>query len=355
VTAEAKPAPAAAKAARPAPAAPKDRGVLVHLGLLVVAALSAFLVWTRDKDTKTLAAGDVTVWSGRAADVKRVTYEGKTRKVLLEVKHDDKGDYWVGSSERDTPAPKAAADAGAPAEKPPPTKTTTALVSVGEGEKLAQALAPLKALRDLGKVADDRLKEFGLDQPDGTLTVDVGGAEHKLVVGGSTPGSGDRYVKDAATGAVYALKGDLVRDLESADSRMVERDLHEWKDNDVQTATLAAAGKTREIVRGGVETKRFWADKASRDTNDETLGNWMSKLERLRPSEYVTAPPGKLETVLKLEFFAGRSLGFVELAKAPGDKGKSDYFVRSERTRLWAKVPAQTAEQVEADLAGVLK
>src|SRR5262249_39670424 len=146
--------------------------------------------------------------------------------------------------------------------------------------------------------------------------------EHKLVVGSSTPGSGDRYVKDAATGEIYALKGDLVRDLESADSRLVERDLHEWKDNDVQTATLTAGGKSREMARGGADTKRFWADKAARDTNDETLGNWMSKLDRLRPTEYVAAAPDKLETVLKLEYFAGKPLGFVEVGKAPGDKGK---------------------------------
>ncbi len=344
---------AAAKAKRPPP---KDRGVLVHLGILVVAGVAAFTLWTRDKDVKPLGSGDVTVWPGRPADVKRVSYEGKSKKVSLEAKHDDKGDYYVGTSERDPAAPKPAGDAGATSEKPAEGKTTTPILSVGEGQKLFEAFAPFKALRDLGKVGDDRAKEFGLDAPEGTVTVDVGGTEHKLIVGGSIPGSGDRYVKDAASGEVYAIKGDLFRDLEHADNRLLERDLHEWKDNDVQTATLTAAGKTREIVRGGAEGKRFWADKASRDANDETFGNWMSKLERLRPTEFVTAPPDKLETVLRLDFAAGRPIGFIELAKAPGkEAGKNDYFVKSERTRLWAKVAAANAEPVEQDLAGVMK
>jgi Domain of unknown function (DUF4340) len=343
---------AAARAKRPAP---RDRGVLVHLGVLVVAGVAAFTLWTRDKDVKPLGSGDVTVWPGRAADVKRVSYEGKSKKVSLEAKHDDKGDYYVGTSEREATAPKPGADAG-PSDKPAEGKTTTPILSVGEGQKLFESFAPFKALRNLGKVGDDRAKEFGLDAPEGTVTIDVGGTEHKLIVGGSIPGSGDRYVKEAASGEVYAIKGDLFRDLESADSRLVERDLHEWKDNDVQTVTLTAAGKTREVVRGGAEGKRFWADKASRDTNDETFGNWMSKLERLRPTEFVTAAPEKLETVLRLDFAAGRPIGFLELAKAPAkDDGKSDYFVKSERTRLWAKVAAPNAEPVEQDLAGLVK
>jgi hypothetical protein len=338
--------------ARRAP--PKDRGVLVHLGVLIVAGVTAFTVWTRDKDQNPLGSGDVTVWPGRAADVKRVSYEGKSKKVSIEAKHDDKGDYYVGTSEREATPPRSNADAGAPTEKPAEAKATP-ILSVGEGQKLFEAFGPLKALRDLGKVEGDRAKEFGLDAPEGTLTVDVGGTEHKLTVGGSIPGSGDRYVKDAS-GEVYAIKGDLFRDLESADSRLIERDLHEWKDNDVQTVTLTAAGKTREVVRGGAEGKRFWADKASRETNDETFGNWMSKLERLRPTEYLIAPPEKLETVLRLDFAAGRPIGFIELAKAPGkEAGKSDYFVKSERTRLWAKVAAANAEPVEQDLAGILK
>lgn len=336
-----------------APAAPKDRGVLVHLIVLAVAAGSAFTLWTRDKEPKALVAGDVTVWSGRAADVKHIGYASKTKKVSLDVKQDDRGRYLVGTFEHEPPAPKATGDAGAP---PPAAKpTTTPIVSVGEGEKLVEALAPLKALRDLGKVADDKLKDFGLDDPDGTLTVDVGGTKHELVVGGATPGSGDRYVKDAASGEVYALKGDLVRDVESADSHLAERDLHEFHDNDVQTATLEAGGKKRDVVRGGAEGKRFWADKAAPQTNDETLGNWMSKLERLRPLEYVDKPPEKKEPVLTLTFAAGKPLGFLELVKAPNEKGKNDYFVRTERTRLFAKVASSTAEQVEQDLAGVMK
>ena len=51
------------------------------------------------------------------------------------------------------------------------------------------------------------------------------------------------------------VKGDLVRDLESADSRLIERELHEWKDAEATSLKVIAGGKTRALVRGGAEGK----------------------------------------------------------------------------------------------------
>src|SRR6185312_13294956 len=108
------------------------------------------------------------------------------------------------------------------------------------GDKLADALGSLKALRALGKVGDDRAAEFGLAEPEATVTVRTSGVEHKLLLGATTPGGGDRYVKDSATGEVYALRGEPLRDLESADSLLIERELHEWRDGDVTSAHIEA-------------------------------------------------------------------------------------------------------------------
>ena len=335
----------------------KARGPLVHLGVLAVAAIAAIGVWTRDKEPKAVAQGDVTVWSGRASDVERVAYEAKTRKVTLEAKKDKVGRYFVGTVEKEsTPPPHAAGDAGADATPPPaPTRTTTALVSVSAGDKFAEAVAPFKALRALGKIGDDRAAEFGLDKADASVTIKVGGAERKLLLGGATPGGGDRYIKDAASGEVYAVKGEPFRNLESAESLLMERDLHEWKDIDATEAKIIAGGKTRAIVRGGAEGKKFWADPARPNENDETLGNWTSKLDRLRPTEFVLEAP-KGETVVRLEYTGGsKSLGFVEVIKAPGASGKADYFLQTERTRLFGKVAAQLAEQLEQDTGSVVK
>jgi hypothetical protein len=349
------------------------RGFFVHVALLALAVVAAVLVWTRDKQPKTLAQGDVTVWAGRAADVERISFEGKAKKVSLEAKKDATGTYFVGTAEKEvTPAKKdphdhGAADAGADAEAhagepepaPPKERVAVTFVSVSGAQKLADQLAPLKALRGIGKIGDDRAAEFGLNEPEGTLTVKIGQVERKLIFGGQTPGGGDRYARDPASGEVFAVKGEIFRNLEGADSSLMERNLHEWPDSDIGSATITAQGKTRNLVRGGEERKRFWADPGAPDTNDETAGNWMSKLDRLRPSEYSSTPPAGAEVVVRLDFAGGggQKLGYLELIKAApaASGGKPDYYIMTERTRLHAKVPAQAAEQVEQDVGSVLK
>jgi hypothetical protein len=331
------------------------RGFYVHAVLLAASVAAAVGVWTRDKAPKALATGDVTVWSGKPSDLSRVHYESKTKTVDLDAKKDDAGRYFVGLVKLTKKDPPPDADAGAPAT--PKSNEPVTLVSVGEAQKLAELVAPLKALRALGKIASDREAEFGLSEPDGTLTLQIGGTEHKLVIGASTPGGADRYVRDGQSGEVFAIKGDVVRPLESAESRMVERDLHEWKDADVGSAKVTAGSKSRDMIRGGTEGKRFWADTSAPDTNDETLGNWVSKLDRLRPLEFAAGPPQGKETVLRVDYLGPnkKALGYLELAKAPGEGGKSNYFIASERTRLFAKVTQSVGEQVEQDLATLVK
>lgn len=333
------------------------RGPLVHLAVLAVSVAAAVGVWTRDKEPKAMAQGDITVWSGRADGVERVTFESKTRKVVLDAKSDTIGRYFVGTAERDALAASPAADGGAPPVAAAPPRTTTTLVSVGGADKLATALAPLKALRALGRIGDDRAAEFGLAEPDGTVTFKVSGAEHKLVLGGTTPGGGDRYVLDPASGEVYVLKGEPLRSLESAESSLLERELHEWKDGDVTALQILAGNKTRALVRGGEGAKKFWADAAKPDENDETLGNWMSKLDRLRPMEFAATPPEGRETVVRLDYKAGsRALGFIEVVKTKAtEAGKFDYFLQTERTRLFAKVSTGLGEQLEQDLGSAVK
>ena len=335
------------------------RGLLIHAGLFVLATASAAHMWMRDEKPKALGQAEATVWTGRAADVQRIVFEGKNKKVTLETKKDDVGAYYVGALDRNEapPTPPPAGSVAAP-ERPPSKTGKTEFVAVGAAQKIVDAMAPLKALRALGKIPEDRASEFGLTEPEGTLIVALGGTERKLVIGGTTAGGGDRYVKDPSSGEIYVIDGDAVRDLDTAESRLIERDLHEWKEAEVTAANVKGGDKTRQIVRAGPEGKRFWADPGAADQKDETLANWMSKLDRLRPTDYVMTTPADKKDLFRIDYLAGsRELGFVEVARlgSTDSAGKPEYVVRTERTRLFAKVPASTAEQIEQDLGSVLK
>jgi hypothetical protein len=342
------------------------RGLATHFLLLVVAAGAAVFVWTRDKKPA-VSLGDVTIWSGRPAEVSRIAFDAKSKKISLEARSDAQGRWFLGTAETPATPDAHAADAGLPAAPAAPKVVT--FVSVGQTTKLVEALAPLKGVREVGRIGDDRSAEFGLKDPDGTLSVTMAGKERRLTLGGHTPGGGDRYVRDDASTLVYVVKGDVTRDLEAGEGALSERDLHEFKDGEIDSIRVVARGKSREVLRRGPESKRIWADPSDPEKADETVSNWIAKVDRLRPTEYLGGAESSVpEQVVRIDYKARGAQGaFLEIAKipavppavppqnAPSPGSKFDFVVRSERTRQWAKVYTPVAEQVEQDLGSIVR
>ncbi|HEV8549715.1 MAG TPA: DUF4340 domain-containing protein [Polyangiaceae bacterium] len=340
------------------------KGLLPHVAALGLATALALVVWSRgDKAGDSDTTQKIEVWGGTPERVESIRFESPQRTVSLAAKKDATGTYYVGTVDKEEgsrpkPNPAASADAGAPpAPLPPSKRVTTHFVGVKEAVEFAGKLAPLFAVRELGPIAGNRAEEFGLDKPEGTLKVKVAGVEQVLVIGGTTPGGQERYAKREPGGVVYAVSGDVVQTLLGAESRLLERELHGFAENDVTRLRITRAGKSREAVTF-TEKKGAWADAAQPGKLDETLGNFVSKVGRLHPTEYVEAPSPPLtpeSAVLRIEYFGGtKSLGFLELYKAPGEKG-NDYFVRTEYSRWTTKVLASTGEQVEQDVASIVR
>jgi len=338
--------------------------------VLVVSAGLAYSVWAREEPAPEKQQAMVDVWSGSQAAFTRLSFDGKTRKVRLESQKDALGYYYVGVVDKEEPVSAAGknphdphadphADVkGAPPLKPTETKKETLrFISVKAGETLVKALSPLKALRAVGKVESRRNEEFGLDKPEGTLKVTLDGKEHVLVIGGTTPGGSERYAKYQNNGEVFAIAGDIAQNLMFGDSRLPEKDLHGFKPDEVVKVRVSKGGKTRELLRVK-EKNEGWADVNAPAKQDETAGNWMSKLGRLRGSEFVEKLAGASkpeDAIVRVEYFdQSKSMGFLELYKQPGEKG-NDYLARTEWGRWFVKVPSNSAEQVEQDLASVLK
>ena len=256
-------------------------------------------------------------------------------------------------------ARKLPPDAGADAGSGPGTTTerkreTTNFISAGSADDLVEGLAPLRAYRAIGQIDEGRAKEFGLDQPEGKLRVTIAGQPRTLVIGGATPGGADRYARHEETGQAYAIPGEITRSLMYAGSRLIERDLHAWEDDEATSATIHAGDKKRELTR--VEGKKnAWANPASPGQQDETAGNWISKLGRLRVMKHQEKPRAP-KMIVRVEYFDGRrQIGYVELARSVGTEGKAEYLVKTEYTRWYAQVFRSSAEQVEQDLGSVLK
>jgi hypothetical protein len=344
------------------------KSLAVHGALLVAAGILAITAWTEEDTPVTETRETIEVWGGNADAVQSVRFTADKRAVELVAHKDSTGRYYVGTVEKEVtrrvPLPGAgdAGAAGGDAGAAPEMKTETAkekqrFVAVKEANELVGKLAPMMALRRVGKIEASRAEEFGFKQPAGTLTVNLDGKKRQLVIGGTTPGGGDRYARDAETQEVYALSGETVRSLEFAESRLIERDLHGFPMEEVGRASIHKGQASRTLVP--VEGKKdAWADAASPTKLDETAGNWMSKVSRLRVMEYVEKPPtplGPQHLVTRVAYFDGKKpIGYLELYKAR--EGEADsYFIKSEHTRWYARVLKSSGEQVEQDLGSVLK
>ncbi len=329
-------------------------------------------IWTRDEKPRAERGDQVEVWGGKASDVSEIHFEGENRKVSLSARKDKLGAWFVGHVEKTVevrPPPTRPGDAGADAAPPPQQPAEkkhekSSFVSVEQGEKLAESLAPLLAYRAVGKIDDSRAEEFGLAKPEGTVRVKINGSERSFVIGGTTPGGADRYAR-LDSGEVYAIPGSIAQNLMFAESRLIERELHGYRPEEVKRARIVKGEQSRELVR--LEDKKDgWARSESPGVLDETAGNWMTKIERLRPMSYVETPSknvGPEDLIVRVEYFEnGSELGHLELVKLPSlelakepGKPKAQYLVKTEHTRWYAEVLASTAEQVEQDLASVLK
>ena len=335
------------------------KGQILHLGALGVASVLALGVWTRDDDAKVSSQStQVEVWGGEPDTVTALSYESSTRKVRLEPKKDALGRWYVGTVDKDDPAtpPGPHGAGGAPAEPAPTKHTTTRFVGVKAADDLLKSLAPLRALRAVGKVEGSRAEEFGLDKPEGTLKLTVGGKPQSLVIGGSTPGGSERYAK-SQNGDVFAISGDIVQGLMFADSRLPERDLQAFKPEEATRVKVSKAGKSRDLSRVPGKNEG-WADSATPTKLDETAGNWMSKLGRLHVQDWVEKPsatPGPESLVVRVDYFAGsKPLGSLELYKLPAEKG-NEYLAKTEYGRWFARVISSSAEQIDQDSTSLVK
>lgn len=327
----------------------------LHVVLLAVAAVFAY-VQARPKDASSepLQPGEVELWRGKPDDVTKVVVEDDRQVVTLERRSDAHGAWYAGLVEPKPAAPDASApDAGPKKPKPRPVERAS-FMSVEVAGKLVERLAPLRAKRAIGVIGADRAEEFGFHKPEGTLKVTVAGSEHVLLVGGTAAGSGDRYAREVQTEQVYVIDGAPVRDLKAGEARLIERSQHRWKVTDIDKATVSGGGQSRTVMRAGTEGRRFWADASTPDKNDETSGNWLGKLERLRPSRFLDQLPEGSAKIVRVEYHAeGKTLGFLELYTNPGDDS-SPYAIMTEQLRMPATVLRSVAEQVAEDLASVL-
>jgi hypothetical protein len=349
------------------------RSLALHGSLLALASSLALHAASKDDAPRELGESEVKVWGGSPKDLESVRFESKKRSVVFTPREDAEGRWYEVHVEREV-APKA--PPGGPDEEAesqverPKAREKDAFVSVSEGEKAATSLAPLIALRSVGRVEEARNAEFGLNEPSGTLKIRISGQDHTLVLGASTPGGEDRYARLAESNEVFAFPGDLVRRFENAEKRLMERELHAFDDSPPTRIKLTRGAQSRELVSASSKSGG-WANAASPEKPNETATNWLGKLERLQVKSYAQGDQALAGAtpVLTVDYFdAGRAVGRLELLRRGTEAGAAEantgtpteapgvkYFVRTEHTRWPAVVTTATAVELEQEVGALFE
>ena len=230
-------------------------------------------------------------------------------------------------------------------------------------DEVVKWAAPLTAVRALGKVDKSQFAEFGLDKVGTFLRVECGGKKVQLDVGGRTFGAGDQYARDAQTGEVYLLEGKKIMDLQSAQFRFMQSELHNFTLADVDTAVITGAGKTRSLSQRNRQSKEEarWVDAAEPDKRNELFGNWFERVWRMRgklflkdgqqPGQELQVTGSAPKPVVTIEYsLEGKKKGKVEIVRVDTTTKLGNlYYARSEATHRWVALDDSIAKQVEDD------
>jgi hypothetical protein len=160
------------------------------------------------------------------------------------------------------------------------------------------------------------------------------------------------------------VEAEVVRPFESPEGALRERRLHGFAPGEAQRAEVSWKDGKRTLA---AVAGNKWADagSASPETADTGLTLFMERLGQLIPSEYPeVAMDSSLESVLSVQYKGkdGKVIGQLELyrraappqpilpAPPAGEAPPAEWFVKTDRTRVLAKVNPMAASRVEQDL-----
>ncbi|MBX5483061.1 MAG: DUF4340 domain-containing protein [Myxococcaceae bacterium] len=360
----------------------KARSAAIQGALAVAGLVAAYVTWQRPEEEKGV---EVVVLDLAKKDIQRLRYEDARREV--EVVRDSDG-LWIRTKDKPPPpppAPKPPPDAGTPdagtpdagtghdggttsaqvtaaaAQKgtdggvaspspavatatpppPPPPPKTREFRANEAAENLFERFAPLQAVRGLGVLGDEKLKELGLADTPRTIEVVTSRGTHRFRVADEVAGIASPYLRSEDDQKVYLMKATLISDLEYASSRLVDRRLHTFRDDEWDAITVSADGKKRTLTK---ENGKLTDAKGS--PPDQLATNWQEKIWRMIGVEVLSRgedpAAGKPEVKLRVDYLSdGRPVGFIELAQAGNDT-----FARTEHTAGWVRLHGGAADIV---------
>jgi hypothetical protein len=376
------------------------KGVIIHALLAVFGLVFAYQTYTRKPEEETVPGG-VTVAECRREDITKLYLNTATVEVIAEpVRTGDETTFWITTRHRPPEEVTALDPMKNPRRSPPTLKPADAGNSAnaaGAGAPVADAkeppkqdekkepseahkpkrflangafnaylkrLTPVRAFRSLGKLDEKQDADFGYGKTLGFLELECAGQTLELQSGSRAFGASQRYLRDTKTGITYLFDEPTIGDLESAQFKFMQADLHPWKAEDVEEVVIEAQGAKKKLLhRDRKLPQSQWVDEAAPAKRNELYANWFSRLSRLRARAYLDlgAEPGSdlkaagsATPVLRIDYkVADAPKGTLELVRVD-ENGVGHYYARTETTRAWVALFDSAAKDVEQDVGMVV-
>jgi hypothetical protein len=371
------------------------KSVIIHALLATFGLVFAYQTYTRKPEENTVAG--VTVAECSREDVTKVYLNTATVEVTAEpVREGGETTFWVSTRHRPPEEVSALDPLKNPRREPPTLKPAAAEGAAGGAapaaaggaapeppkKELAEAnkpkrflangafnaylkrLTPVRAYRSLGKLDEKQDADFGFGKTLGFLELECGGRTLELQSGSRAFGSSQRYLRDTKTGVTYLFDEPTIGDLESAQFKFMQADLHPWKAEDVEEVVVEAQGAKKKLIHRDRKLQQAqWVDDAAPAKRNELYANWFSRLSRLRARAYLDrgAQPGadlkaagSATPVVRIDYkVADAAKGTLELVRVD-ENGVGHYYARTETTHAWVALFDSAAKEVEQDVGMVV-
>ncbi|MDP3772660.1 MAG: DUF4340 domain-containing protein, partial [Gemmatimonadales bacterium] len=201
----------------------------------------------------------------------------------------------------------------------------------------------LRASRTFTPAAAQPLSDFGLAPPEGTITMTANGHDTVLLIGGTTPVAGSRYVKRADRPEVHVVNADAVGAADHPAEDFRDHALLRFEPSDVQRVAWTDGDTVLRLSRQGDGWQMEEpTEAAAADVITHWLGQWSTLPiaqfvnDAAQPTDRTAAGVDAPVQRLELGLDGGRSLTASFGAAVTGDAALRAAGVDTEPSALYA-------------------
>lgn len=311
------------------------RGTTIQGALAAGALAIAFML---SQSRQSIGMNEAVVVEARSADIQRLKYFDGKRTYVVTPDPESSGDLLV----HVTAGERFVARGVAP-EKIPDRDLKGGRLA----KELWAAFSPLKAMRALGKLPQERLKTLGLANTTNRLTVNLRGIERSFKLATPPPGAVEPYLMAEDNGMVFVVNRVIMN---SFSERALGPDTgHAFPIHEFDRMTITPVGKTALTFKNirGEGTEVRLSCQSTLSANMASVQAWHNGVftvpaeDALGKGEVPRA--GEPVVQYRLEYWLGRDRqGWMDIALGTAN-GQPRLFFRSEQSLGWMVGPSGSA------------